>query len=83
MNYQTPQLAAYVGIYNALLLAVFIYATAPASGGHLNPMITFAAMICGLCPASRGVIYMIAQTIGAALAGGLLLGSWGQDRAVS
>ncbi|KAJ9134569.1 hypothetical protein NKR19_g8595 [Coniochaeta hoffmannii] len=40
MNYQIIQLATYVGIYASLLLAIFIYATAPASGGHLNPTIT-------------------------------------------
>lgn len=83
MSYKTTQILAYVGIYNSLLLAIFIYATAPASGGHMNPMITFASMICGLCPVPRGVLYMTAQTIGGALAGGVLLGSWGKDRAVS
>ncbi|KAH8909136.1 aquaporin-like protein [Coniochaeta sp. PMI_546] len=83
INYKIVQIAAYVGIYNSLLLAVFIYATAPASGGHMNPLITFASMICGLCPVSRGVLYMLAQTTGGALAGGVLLGSWGKDRAVS
>jgi glycerol uptake facilitator-like aquaporin len=83
MGYQTNQLAAYIGIYTSLLLATSIYATAPASGGHLNPMITFASMICGLCPAPRAVLYMIAQLTGGALAGGTLRGSWGTERAVS
>ena len=81
MNYHNAQIAAYVGIYNTLLLAVFIYAFAPASGGHMNPLITWATMLCGLCPASRGVIYIIFQTIGGALGGGMLLGSWGKARA--
>jgi glycerol uptake facilitator-like aquaporin len=83
MNYQITQLAAYVGIYTSLLLAIFIYATALASGGHMNPLITFTAMLCGLCPVPRAVLYLIAQTTGAALAGGMLLGSWGRERAVS
>jgi glycerol uptake facilitator-like aquaporin len=83
MNYRITQLAGYVGIHTTLLLAVFIYATAPATGGHLNPMVTFTSMLCGLCPVPRAVLYMIAQTIGAVLAGGMLLGSWGKERAVS
>lgn len=81
MNYHNAQIAAYVGIYNTLLLAVFIYAFAPASGGHMNPLITWATMLCGLCPVSRGVIYIVFQTIGGALGGGMLLGSWGRARA--
>ncbi|KAH8881927.1 aquaporin-like protein [Thozetella sp. PMI_491] len=74
--------AAYVGIYNAVFLAVFIYAAIPASGGHLNPFITFTTFLLGLCPLPRAVLYICAQTAGGALAGGLLLGSWGRERAV-
>lgn len=54
MNSGVTQLAAYVGIFNAIFLALFIYATATATGGHLNPMITFATVLCGLTPVSRG-----------------------------
>ncbi|KAK0636261.1 aquaporin-like protein [Bombardia bombarda] len=46
---------AYVGIFNAVLLSCFIYATATASGGHLNPTITFTTMPCGLTPLSRDI----------------------------
>ncbi len=110
MGFNTPQVAAYVGIFNTILLAVFIYASAPASGGHLNPTITWTTMLCGLCPASRGrvslpyscpppqlplfrpvyvlsndvpagVLYILFQTLGGALGGGLLRGSWGYERA--
>ncbi|KND89902.1 Aquaporin PIP2-7 [Tolypocladium ophioglossoides CBS 100239] len=69
-------LGAYIGISNTVLLSLFIYATAPASGGHINPMITFSAII-------AGVLYMCAQTLGAALAGGLLTGVWGYERSIS
>ena len=54
MGYGTRQLGAYIGISNIFLLSTFIYATAPASGGHMNPMITFSAMLAGICPVSRG-----------------------------
>ncbi len=96
---------AYVGFFNTVLLAIFIYATIPGSGGHLNPLITFTTFLCGLCPAPRGkgfpcsrcllpyglvpaltfilelaILYICAQTLGGALAGGMLLASWGQER---
>jgi glycerol uptake facilitator-like aquaporin len=53
-NYQTVQVGAYVGISNVFLLALFIFAASPASGGHLNPLITFATMLVGLTQVSRG-----------------------------
>ncbi|KAK3328300.1 aquaporin-like protein [Cercophora scortea] len=83
MESGTTQITAYVGIFNTFLLATFIYATATATGGHLNPMITFATVLCGLTPVSRGTFLMTAQITGGILAGGLLLGTWGHDRAVS
>ncbi|KAK0392737.1 hypothetical protein NLU13_2232 [Sarocladium strictum] len=75
LSYGTKQIGAYIGIANIFLLATFIYATAPASGGHLNPMITFSVVLSGMCPVSRGVAYMLGQTAGAALGGGILLGA--------
>ncbi len=56
MGFGTPQILAYVGLFNAALLSIFIYATAPASGGHINPLITWTTIWCGLCPAPRGVM---------------------------
>ncbi|KAL7955600.1 aquaporin-like protein [Trichoderma compactum] len=82
-SYGTPQVGGYIGISNIILIATFIYATAPASGGHLNPMITFSAILTGLCSVPRGILYMCAQTLGGALAGGILLGVWGPKRATS
>ncbi|KAK7978494.1 MIP transporter [Apiospora saccharicola] len=72
---------AVVGIWTAVMLSTLILATAPATGGHINPMITWTTMLCGLCPVPRAVLYMMAQTTGAALAGGFLVGSWGLDKA--
>ncbi|OAQ70563.1 aquaporin-like protein [Pochonia chlamydosporia 170] len=82
-SYNTPQLGAYIGISNVVLLSIFIYATSPASGGHMNPMITFSAVLAGICPVSRGVLYLCAQTLGASLAGGVLTGVWGQEKAAA
>ncbi|KAL7922905.1 aquaporin-like protein [Trichoderma austrokoningii] len=82
-TYGTPQVGAYIGISNLVLLATFIYAVAPASGGHMNPLITFAAMLTGLCSVPRGILYIVGQTAGGALAGGILLGIWGKERAIA
>lgn len=76
-NLQTPQIPAYVGMTNIFLLSLFIYACSPASGGHINPTITFATMTTGLIEFPRAVLYVCGQTIGAAVAGGLIRGSFG------
>jgi glycerol uptake facilitator-like aquaporin len=76
----TTQVAAYVGITNIFLLWLFISALAPVSGGHINPIITFATFLAGLTKFSRAVLYLIGQIAGAALAGGLIRGSLGEER---
>ncbi|KAI9647871.1 hypothetical protein NHQ30_004259 [Ciborinia camelliae] len=82
-NSDTTQVAAYVGVTNIFLLTLFICALVPSSGGHLNPIITFATIITGLTGFSRGMLYMIGQTTGAALAGGLIRGSLGEQRTLT
>lgn len=77
VNMHTSQLPAYVGITNIFLLSLFIYASAPASGGHVNPTITFATMTTGLIEFPRAILYLCAQTIGGGVAGGLIRGSFG------
>lgn len=76
-NMNTQQVAGYVGISNIFIIMLFIYALAPSSGGHINPMITFTTMLAGLTSFPRALLYLIAQTSGAALAGGLIRGSFG------
>ena len=78
-SFNTQQAAAYVGVTNVVLLSLFIYGMAPSSGGHVNQLITFSTMTTGLTGFSRGILYLIAQTSGAALAGGLIRGSCGKD----
>ena len=46
--------SAYVGITNIFLLSLFIMASAPSSGGHVNPTISLATMTAGLTSFSRG-----------------------------
>ena len=82
-NLQNPDaIPAYVGLSNVVLLALFIYATAPGSGGHVNPVISFSTFLTGLTPLPRAVLYMVGQTFGAALAGGLLRGSLGHASSI-
>ena len=81
-NFGTTQAAAYAGISNIFLLTLFIMAFAPGSGGHINPLITFSTIITGLTDFSRGTLYLTGQTIGAALAGAVLRGAFGAERAV-
>lgn len=61
-----------VGIVQSLLLPIFIFSTAAASGGHLNPTITFATMFTKLLTPIRGIIYVIAQCTGSIIATELL-----------
>ncbi|KAK4127974.1 aquaporin-like protein [Parathielavia appendiculata] len=75
MNSGVTQVAAYVGIFNAVFLALFVYATAAATGGHLSPMITYTTVLCGLTPVSK--------VLGGILAGGVQRGAWGAEGAVS
>lgn len=55
-------------------------AIAPGSGGHIDPLITFCTMICGLTGFSRAFLYLLGRTIGAALAGEILRGIFGAER---
>ncbi|KAM4068042.1 major intrinsic protein domain-containing protein [Hirsutella rhossiliensis] len=82
-SYEITQVGGYVGILSAVLLSLYIYATAPVSGGHINPMITFSSVLVGRCPLSRGVLYMLAHLAGASIAGGLLTGVWGRSKSLS
>jgi glycerol uptake facilitator-like aquaporin len=55
MNNGLP-VTIYVFFWNSVFLATFIFATAPGSGGHINPAITFTVMLAGLCPVPRGTL---------------------------
>jgi glycerol uptake facilitator-like aquaporin len=61
------------------LPGLFIYALSPSSGGHVNPLITFATITTALTGFSRGSLYQIGQTQGAVIGGGLIRGSFGEE----
>ncbi|KAF5208366.1 Aquaporin [Thalictrum thalictroides] len=62
---KTPHLV--VSVYVSILISILVVATAPVSGGHINPTVTFSAALIGLISFSRAIIYILAQCIGAVL----------------
>ncbi|KAF2153672.1 MIP transporter [Myriangium duriaei CBS 260.36] len=65
------------GISNFLILTLCIISFGPVSGGHLNPLITFATFTGRLCTLPRMVLYITFQLIGASIAGLLVRGAYG------
>ncbi|CAK7329561.1 unnamed protein product [Dovyalis caffra] len=49
----------------AIIITILLLATFPISGGHINPIITFAAFLTGLISLSKTFIYILAQCLGA------------------
>ena len=61
-----------VALAHGLTIALLIAAIAKISGGHINPAVTFGAVITGRMKLSTGVLYVVAQLAGAVI-GALLL----------
>jgi len=53
LNYGFNPPTVAIGLLHAVLIAVFIYATAAASGGHLNPTISMATVATRLMSPTR------------------------------
>lgn len=69
-SHTNPLAVALVGsLTNWIAITLFVYATAPASGGHLNPLITMSTFAAGLSTLPRSLLYIVAQCIGAIGAG--------------
>lgn len=62
-NTKAPNLV--ISCFVALIITILLLATAPISGGHINPVITLSAAFVGLISFSRAMIYIMAQCIGA------------------
>ena len=58
-----------VALAHGLALAVLASALGAVSGAHFNPAVTLAIWMLGKIPSSRAAMYVVAQLIGAALAG--------------
>jgi aquaporin TIP len=61
-----------IGLAHGLAIALLVAATAKISGGHINPAVTFGAMLTGKIKVSTGLLYIVAQLAGAVV-GALLL----------
>ncbi|KAL4903047.1 hypothetical protein BDW74DRAFT_180337 [Aspergillus multicolor] len=72
-----PLVPSLLGASTALIsLPLFIFATGPVSGAHLNPTITLATFFGRLATLPRCILYISFQTLGASLAGLLLRASF-------
>jgi MIP family channel proteins len=61
-----------IAFAHGLAIALLVAAIGPISGGHINPAVTFATVITNRITVTRGVMYVVAQLLGALL-GALLL----------
>lgn len=61
-----------------ILLALFIYTTAPISGGHLNPLVTIATFLGRLATFPRMALYVVFQLCGAVIGAFLLRAALGE-----
>ena len=58
-----------IALAHGLILAIAISATMNISGGHINPAVTVALLVTGRIGLVAGVRYIVAQCLGATLAG--------------
>jgi len=65
-NAMTGQMLGLTGVALAhgLAIAVMVSATAAVSGGHLNPAVTFGAMVAKKIDVLNGFAYIVAQCLG-------------------
>lgn len=76
--YANPGLLG-VAFAHGLAIAVFVSATGHISGGHLNPAVTFGALVAGKIDLNGAVRYWAAQLIGATAAGFVCLALFNRD----
>lgn len=62
-----------VALAFGLTVVTMVYALGPISGGHFNPAVSFGLWVGGRFPAKEILPYMIAQILGAAAAGGIIV----------
>src|SRR5215210_5424395 len=58
-----------IALAHGLVLGVLVSALGAVSGAHFNPAVTFGVWLGGQIPWRRGLAYVVAQLIGALLAG--------------
>lgn len=73
-NLTSARLVA-IALAHGLAIALLVSATARVSGAHINPAVTFAALITGKIDLPRAIAYVIAQLVGAVVGAVLLAGA--------
>ena len=71
-SFSDPSFIISVALAHGLAIAFLVAATAKISGGHINPVVSFAAAMTGKMKVSTAVLYIVAQIVAAVL-GSLLL----------
>ena len=61
-----------IALAHGLVLAIVVSATMNISGGHINPAVTIAMIVTRRIEAGAGIAYIVAQCVGATVAGVLL-----------
>lgn len=61
-----------IALAHGLTIAVMVSATAAVSGGHINPAVTFGALLTKKIDAANAVGYIIAQCLGAIVAAAMI-----------
>lgn len=64
-----PGVGPFAPLAIGLMLAAMVTAGGPVSGGHLNPAVTLGVWLGGRCAGKVVLPYIVAQLVGAALAG--------------
>lgn len=72
-----------IALAHGLVLMSMIYATAHISGAHVNPAVTLAMLLAKKIEWMQALGYIVAQLVGAALAGFFLLAIFGEAGAPS
>jgi len=75
-----PATLVSISLAFGLSISVLAYSIGHISGGHINPAITFAFMLLELQSITAGLLFMVAQFIGA-IFGALIL--WGQNASLT
>jgi len=78
----TPYPVIYISIFHVFLFMFMISSTVPGSGGHLNPGISMACMFAKVMTVSKCCVYIVAQVIGAIIAGFMVRLMVGEDVAL-
>ena len=68
----TPERLIAIAMAHGLAIAILVAAIARFSGGHINPAVTVSAVVTRKIGLTKGVMYVVAQLLGAALGAYLL-----------